>query len=111
MTPAERRVLTRIQGLVRRRAYRLSLHAERERDADTITIADLEAALTSTTAVMIEDYPRDPRGPSHLILGFARRKPIHVVCAIHARTLVIITVYRPDPGLWQNWRVRREKTR
>jgi Domain of unknown function (DUF4258) len=94
---------------VRRRRYRLSLHAENERDADGIEIAELEEALTSERLELLEDYPTDPRGHSHLLLGFTvASAPIHVVCAIHARNLVIVTVYRPDSRLWHNHRVRRK---
>jgi hypothetical protein len=61
---------------------------------------------------MIEDYPEDARGHSHLLLGFTTgRRALHFVCAIHEGTLVIITVYRPDPRLWQNDRKRRKVRR
>lgn len=105
----ERRILGQVGSLVRRGRYRLSLHAERERDADEITIAELEEALRSEELEVVEDYPDDPRGHSHLLLGFARRRPIHLVCAIREDTLVVITVYRPDPALWQDLRTRKEK--
>jgi len=50
-------------------------------------------------------------GHSHLVLGFTRtEEPIHAVCAVHEGALVIITVYRPDPKLWQDYRARKEKT-
>jgi hypothetical protein len=96
---------------VRRRRYRLSLHAERERDADCIEVSELEEALLSEHLELIEDYPEDPRGHSRLLLGFTRTAtPIHAVCSEHEAVLVIITVYRPDPKLWQDYRVRKEKT-
>lgn len=106
---AEADFLGRIRSLVLRGRYRLSLHAENERDADAIEIAELEAALTSQRLELLEDYPTDPRGHSHLLLGFTEANaPIHAVCAIHGDTLVIVTVYRPDPRLWHNHRVRRK---
>ncbi len=86
------------------------MHAERERDADRIEIAELEHALCSEHLELLEDYPTDPRGHSHLVLGFTEQdRPIHTVCAIHEGTLVIITVYRPNPELWENFRERKEK--
>ena len=101
-----------IKSLVQRGRYRLSLHAEQERDADAITIAELEEALLSAQLEVIEDYADDPRGHSRLVLGFTRdNKPVHVVCAVHQATLVIVTVYRPDPRLWQDHRVRRKEKR
>ena len=101
--------LERIRTLVRRSRYRLSLHAEQERDADAITISELESALGSDTLELVEDYATDPRGHSQLLLGFtAAGDPVHVVCAIHEDTVVVITVYRPNPRLWQDYRVRRK---
>jgi hypothetical protein len=104
-------MLTRIRDLVRRSRYRLSLHAERERDADRIRMSELEEALRSEGLELLEDYPEDPRGHSHLVLGLTRAgQAIHAVCAVHEGVLVIVTVYRPDPKLWQDYRVRKEKT-
>ena len=103
-------IIARIQSLIRRRRYRLSLHAERERDADRIQIAELEQAFQSRRLELVEDYPEDPRGHSHLVLGFTESdQPIHAVCAIHEGTVVIVTVYRPNPTLWRDYRIRREK--
>jgi len=103
-------ITDRIRSLVKRGRYRLSMHAEQERDADRITIAELEQALSSEQLDLVEDYPEDPRGHSHLVLGFTQsQRPIHAVCGIHEGVLVIITVYRPDPRLWKESRIRRKK--
>jgi hypothetical protein len=82
-----------------------------ERDADQITLQEITESLLSTDAKIIEDYPNDPRGPSCLILGFTKQnRPIHVVCGIgEPETLVIITLYRPDPNQWIHWEIRKEK--
>ena len=37
--------------------YRLTLHAEEERDADEITIDDIEEAYSDAASEIIEDYP------------------------------------------------------
>ena len=104
------KIIASIRSLVRRGRYRLSIHAERERDRDRIRMAELEEALQSSGLEVVEDYPGDPRGHSHLVLGFSRSaQPIHVVCAIHEGFLVVITVYRPDSKLWQDSRVRKEE--
>lgn len=47
--------------------YEFSEHAEQERQADRIPIADVEHALLD--AEILEDYPDDPRGSSCLVLG------------------------------------------
>lgn len=49
--------------------YRFTQHAEVERHADQITMAEFEAAF-SVNCEVIEDYPTDPRGASCLALGF-----------------------------------------
>ena len=51
-----------IQLLVEKRKYRLTLHAENERDADRITLGEIKDAFLSVKAGIIEDYPNDPRG-------------------------------------------------
>jgi hypothetical protein len=71
--------------------YVLSIHAERERQADRITTLELEAVLNSCE--MLEDYPDDSRGHSCLVLGFANARPIHAVCAVKddPREVLLIT--------------------
>ena len=102
-------MIDRLRALVRAGRYRLTLHAEDERDADQVTISEIEAALLSPEAVVIEDYPDDPRGHSVLVLGFTEdEEPIHLVCSIQENHAILITVYRPDPRRWTNWRERKE---
>lgn len=100
----------RVKELIISKNYRLTLHAEIERDADQVSIVELEEALAGNKCEIIEDYPADPRGHSFLLLGVtSKEQPIHAVCSIHENTLVIITVYRPDPALWVGWKIRKEK--
>jgi len=98
----------RIQSLIENRRYRFSSHAEKERHADQITADEFEQAMGVNPEV-IEDYPNDPRGASCLALGFtAKGDPIHVVCGLSAsNVLIVVTIYRPDPREWLNWRTRR----
>lgn len=100
--------LIQIQERIRNKNYRVTLHAEKERDADKITKREIEEAILSEKAEIIEDYPEDPRGESCLILGFTSEgEPIHIVCGV-STPIIIITVYRPDPELWIGWRKRRK---
>lgn len=101
--------IERIKALAARRRYRLTLHAEVERDADQITVGEIEESLVSARAKIIEDYPNDPRGSSCLVLGFTEKNlPVHAVCAVgEPETLVVITVYRPDPDEWTDWEIRK----
>ena len=60
---------------------------------------------------VIEEYPKDVRGHSGLLLGFGDgERPIHVVCAPRGNYLAIITAYLPDVHEWANdFRRRVEK--
>ena len=51
---------------------------------------------------VIVDYPDDTPLPSCLILGFVEDRAIHVVAAMEhpTRTCYVITVYCPNPDLW-----------
>lgn len=52
---------------------------------------------------LIEDYPEDMRGHSHLLFGNGDNgRPIHVVCAAKESYLAIITAYIPDPNQWSS---------
>jgi len=79
--------------------YIFSNHAEVERKEDELEVVEVEEAIVNGN--IIEDYPRDPRGESCLILGFSGEKPIHVVCGWNSDGwLLIITVYIPKPPKW-----------
>ena len=103
--------IEQIKNLIDRKKYWLTLHAEVERDADQVAMHEIEEALLSSKAKIIEDYPNDPRGHSCLILGFTKESlPIHILCGIaETDVLLIITVYRPDPDEWIDWQIRKEK--
>jgi len=105
-----RALILEIQQKVRAKSYRLTSHAEREREADQITVREIEEALLSERCEVIENYPDDPRGASCLVLGFTEeRLPLHLVCGVSLPdVMVIITVYRPHPGKWFDWRIRKE---
>ena len=64
-----------------------------------------------TGGEVIEEYPKDARGHSCLLLGFGDQgRPIHVVCAPREDYLAIITAYLPDTHAWSNdFRKRVEK--
>ncbi len=101
----------RIRNLVRHGNYEFSIHAEKERQADKITVLELEVALVNCE--LVEDYPNDPRAPSCLVLGFCNDQPIHVVCAMKEspQEVLLITVYDPSkrPDKWTDkYRKRRE---
>ena len=98
MFETNRKLIRKIKKLVKRKNYRLTLHAETERDADSISVVEIEEALLHNDVEIIEDYPDDPRGHSSLLVGFpGEGEAIHALCSIHEETLVIITVLQTGP--------------
>lgn len=78
---------------------------------DDITVQEvLEGA---KTAIVIEDYPDYPKGPSVLVLHFdGIGRPIHVVWRIpkgFEKPAVLVTAYRPRPVRWTNDFTERRK--
>ncbi|MCC7486896.1 MAG: DUF4258 domain-containing protein [Burkholderiales bacterium] len=70
---------------------------------------DVAAALRGGR--IIEDYPTDFPYGSALWLGLAGGKPLHVVAAdnVAADERIIVTVYEPDPALWEpDWATRKK---
>ncbi len=81
---------------VKAQHYRWSRHADRERQSDALTLAEVEQALL--TGRILEDYPDTGRGESCLLADFADSgKPIHAVGGRQGDWLVIVTVYIPTP--------------
>jgi hypothetical protein len=103
-------IVEQLRAKVRQNKYRLTIHAEKEREADQITRHEIEEAILSEQCQVIEDYPTDPRGQSCLVLGFTQVDlPIHMVCGhLSEEEFIMITIYRPDPEQWTDWRIRKE---
>ena len=97
-----------IQSKVRVGKYAISFtHTEKLRER-MIESADLEEAVFNGS--IIESYSDDPRGPSCLILGFAKSgKPLHIVFGnVEEEELLIVTAYEPDPEEWEkDWKTRK----
>ena len=103
-----RALIQRIREAVRRDGYRLTAHAESEREADIISVQEIEEAFGSESIELLEEYPDDPRGSSTLLLGFTKAEsPLHAVIGLSSPDVIVfITLYRPDPDLWYDWRRR-----
>ena len=89
------------QGVVR-----ITEHALDEATADGIAIPRILNA--PAIAEIIEQYPKDKPLPSCLVYGECNG-PLHTVWAYNETNgwAVLITVYRPDPRRWIDWRIRR----
>lgn len=86
-------------------------HALRQMVRPDRMIRRIEVRRVITEGEVIEDYPKDARGHSCLLLGFGYGgRPIHVVCAPMEDYLAIITAYLPDVHEWSSdFRKRVEK--
>ncbi len=94
---------------IRTNRIRITDHADEEAHADNLTFEEIFFSVIQ--GEIIEDYPNDRPYPSCLIFGqnFSG-EPIHSVWAYNEENkwTVLITVYRPDPNRWINWRERRK---
>ena len=85
------------------------IHAIRHMFQRSITAGDVRSVLTA--GQVIEEYPDDTPYPSKLLLGWCQGRPIHVVVAFSTddQEMIVVTVYEPDPGLWESDFKRRRK--
>ena len=99
-----------IINAIRDNHIRITDHADEEAQADLLSFDEIFFSVLQ--GEIIEDYPSDKPYPSCLIYGDSfTGEPIHSVWAYNPDTewAVLITVYRPDPERWINWRTRRKK--
>ncbi|MBI4684487.1 MAG: DUF4258 domain-containing protein [Nitrospirae bacterium] len=97
------------QAAVRKIIY--TSHAVDEMNAEDKLITVAEVRQVVLNGEIIEDYPKDKRGHSCLMLGIPEtQRPIHVVCAPKEEYLAIITAYIPSLEKWQeDFKTRRKK--
>ena len=90
----------------RRRLYLPHALRQMARPGRMISTSEVRTVIEYGEA--IEDYPKDPRGHSCLMLGFdVNGRPIHVVCSPKDDYLAIITAYVPDADKWtKDFRMR-----
>lgn len=100
-----------IRQLVIQQDVRISSHGYDELSADNLTVREVVAGVAK--AILIEDYPDYPKGPSVLLLQHDRaRQAIHVVWGIpkgYTKPAVLVTAYRPDLEKWETDLIRRRK--
>lgn len=99
-----------IIAAIRHDHVRITDHADEEAQADHLSFDEVFASVLH--GEVIEEYPDDRPFPSCLIYGGTPGgDPIHSVWAYNSETgwAALITVYRPDPERWLNWRTRRPR--
>jgi hypothetical protein len=94
--------LERVKVLVSEGRVLISDHGYDELVADRIFFADL--IRTVGEAIVVEDYPSAPKGPTVLVLqSDGHGDPVHVVWGIPKGfdgPAVLVTAYRPDASRW-----------
>ncbi|MBZ5542121.1 MAG: DUF4258 domain-containing protein [Acidobacteriia bacterium] len=98
-----------IVGAISSGCVRVTDHADEEATADGLKLQDVFSS--AAHGEIIEEYPADVPYPSCLVLGWAPGgSPVHSVRAYNrdSRWAVLVTVYRPDPARWVDWRRRRK---
>ena len=95
-------ILETMRSLVLSGDVRISEHGYDELSNDDLTAREIVSGLES--AILIEDYPNYPKGPSVLVLQTDKHgQSVHVVWGIpkgRNRPAVLVTAYRPDPERW-----------
>ena len=96
-----------IINAIRNHRVKITDHADEEAIDDALSYEEIYFSLIH--GEIIEDYQKDKPYPSCLVFGknFSG-EPIHSVWAYNPESLwaVLITVYRPDPGRWVDWKIR-----
>jgi hypothetical protein len=95
---------------IRHNRFRITDHADEEAQADHLSFD--EVLLSVFQGEIIEEYTEDRPYPSCLIYGDTfSGNPVHSVWAYNQDNgwTVLVTVYRPDPSRWIDWRIRRAK--
>ncbi|RLA95838.1 MAG: hypothetical protein DRG32_06065 [Deltaproteobacteria bacterium] len=84
------------------------VHALQRMFERRVTEEDIRHVLE--TGETIERYPDDKPYPSRLVLGWVGGRPLHVVVADNKEegTWIVITIYEPDPTLWEEGFRRRK---
>lgn len=87
---------------------RITDHAYEEANADSLKFDEIY--FSALNGVVIEEYQDDSPFPSVLIFGQTfGGDPVHSVWAYNKKKqwAVLITVYRPDPNLWIDCKLRK----
>jgi len=82
--------------------FEFSKHAVDQSILRQIQVQEVRQAIAN--GQVVENYPDDKYGPSCLVGGLTQAlRPIHVQCSYPSRRLLkIITVYEPDPQIWND---------
>lgn len=101
--------ISEIIDAINAKRIRITDHADEEAQADNLKYEEIY--FTALHGEIIENYPEDKPYPSCLIFGeISSGDPIHSVWAYNeeSKWTVLIAVYRPDPSLWIDYKIRKK---
>jgi len=97
--------IKKIQDKIKELDYRFSDHAVKRMIERSINRSEVEIAIVK--GEIIEEYPNDKYTPSCLIYGATEEgKNLHIQVSLPP-SIVIITIYEPDPKKWIDYKIRR----
>lgn len=100
----------KIKAAILKKDFRITKHAEEEQFNDNLFYEDI--IFSTLNGQIIKSYENDYPLPSYLILGFSKfnKSPIHSIWAYDnsKSNAILITVYRPDPGKWVEFKLRKK---
>lgn len=91
------------------KTFTFTRHAIMQMFERDISIKTVKTVVTK--GEVIQSYSNDKPYPSSLILGFIKKRPIHVVMAKDDKTgeCIIVTAYQPSEKIWKsNFKTRNE---
>ena len=104
-------IVEKIRTLISAGDVRISEHGYDELVEDGLSAREVLGGVPE--AMLVEEYPDFAKGPCALFLHKDRMgMPIHVVWGIPKgcdKPVVLVTAYRPDPGLWDETCTKRKK--
>ena len=103
--------IEKIRDAIVGRRVRITDHADEAASEDGLVLDAIYASVQR--GEVIEDYATDRPYPSCLVFGpTPDGDPVHSVWAYNKEKSweFLITVYRPDPNRWVNWRQRKGTT-
>jgi hypothetical protein len=101
--------LQELQNAIRVGRVKVSDHADEEASADRVRVEEVFESVLG--GEILEEYQDDRPYPSCLVLDISKDEPVHSVWAYNSKTgwAVLVTVYRPTPDRWIDWRTRKPR--
>jgi len=96
-----------IKARTKEKAYFISEHIIRNLTQRNFSIAEIETVLLGGD--ILETHQNPHRNNAYLVLGYAKDKPIHVMCTKDdSGNLVVLYAYEPSEPIWTDEKTRKQ---